>query len=145
MYKGFYLKPDSVIPKGSRLARLYRLLKTHKKKFAMRPILSAMGTYNYKLAKWLNKKLKPLSVNEHTINDKFLSADELHEMEINEYDLLVLYDVSSVFTNVPVYETIEGIAERGFESNWSSEEHSLNIMKSDLIELLQIATKHLSV
>lgn len=66
-------------------------------------------------------------------------------MEINEYDLLVLYDVSSVFTNVPVYETIEGIAERGFENNWFSKEHSLNIMKSDLIELLQNATKHLSV
>lgn len=120
MYKGFYLKPDSVIPKGSRLARLYRLLKTHKKKFAMRPILSAMGTYNYKLAKWLNKKLKPLSVNEHTINDKFLSADELHEMEINEYDLLVLYDVPSVFTNVPVYETIEALQKEALKVTGSA-------------------------
>ena len=48
-----------------------------------------MGKYNYKLAKWLSKKLKPLSVNEHTISDIFLSADELQEMEINEHDLLV--------------------------------------------------------
>jgi len=100
-----------------------------------------MGTYNYKLAKWLSKKLKPLSVNEHTISDIFLSADELQEMEINEHDLLVLYDVSSVFTNVPVDETIEGIAERAFENDWFGEEHSLDIEKSDL----QIATKHLSV
>jgi len=107
----------------------------------MCPILSAMGTYNYKLAKWLSKKLKPLSVNEHTISDIFLSADELQEMEINEHDLLVLYDVSSVFTNVPVDETIEGIAERAFENDWFGEEHSLDIEKSDL----QIATKHLSV
>ena len=83
-----------------------------------------------------------MSVNEHTISDIFLSADELQEMEINEHDLLVLYDVSSVFTNVPVDEIIEGkFAERAFENNWFSEEHSLNITKSDL----QIATKHLSV
>ena len=52
---------DSVVQKGSRLAHLYGLPKTDKK-LAMRPILSAMGTYNYKLAKWLDEKLKPLSV-----------------------------------------------------------------------------------
>ena len=62
---------DSVIQKGSRLAHLYGLPKTHKKELAMRPILSATGTYNYKLAKWLDEKLKPLSVNEHTISDIF--------------------------------------------------------------------------
>ena len=107
----------------------------------MRPILSATRTYNCKLAKWLDEKLKPLSVNDHTINDMFLFADELHEMEINEHDLLVSYDISSLFTNVPVDETIESIAERAFENNWFNEEHRLNITKLYLIELLRIATK----
>ena len=38
---------DSLVLKGSRLAHLYGLQKTHKKKLAaMRPILSATGTYN---------------------------------------------------------------------------------------------------
>ena len=63
-------------------------------------------------------------------------------MEINEHEILVSYDVSSLFTNVPVDETIKSIAERAFENNWFNEEHSLNITKSDLIELLRIATKH---
>ena len=36
-----------------------------------------------------------------------LVADKLHEMEVNEHDILVLYDVSS---NVPVDETIESIS-----------------------------------
>ena len=62
-------------------------------------------------------------------------------MEINEHDILVSYDVFSLFTNVPVDETIESIAERAFQNNWFNEEHSLNITKSDLIELLRIATK----
>ena len=43
----------------------------------MRPILSATGTYNVKLAKWLDEKLKPLSTIEHTISDIFSFADDL--------------------------------------------------------------------
>ena len=103
---------DSVVQKGSRLAHLYGLPKTHKKKLAMRPILSATGTYNYKLAKWLDEKLKPLSVNEHTVSDIFVFADELREMKIKDREVLVSYDVSSLFTNVPVDETIESITQR---------------------------------
>ena len=34
------------------------------------------------------------------------------------------------------------IAERAFQKSWFNEEYSLNITKSDLIELLRIATKH---
>ena len=71
----------------------------------MRPILSATETYNYKLAKWLNDKLKTLSVNKFTITDPLKFAEELREQEIGEDDLLVSYDVSSLFTNVPVDET----------------------------------------
>ena len=133
---------DSVIQNGSRLAHLYRLPKTHKKELAMRPILSATGTYNYKIAKWLDEKLKPLSVNEHTISDIFQFADELRETKINDHDILVLYDVSSLFTNVPVDETIDSIAERAFKNDWFNKEHDLNITKSELIELLRIATKN---
>ena len=57
----------SLSPKTSRLAHLYGLPKMHKGKLSMRPILSATGTYNFNLAKWLEEKLKPLSVNKYTI------------------------------------------------------------------------------
>ena len=44
----------------------------------MRPISSATETYNYNLAKWLEEiKLKPLSINEYTINDAFDFADKI--------------------------------------------------------------------
>ena len=108
----------------------------------MRPILSTTGTYNYKLAKWLDEKLKPLSVNEHTVSDIFAFADELREMKINDHEVLVSYDVSSQFTNVAVDETIESITERTFENDWFNREHDLNITKFDLMKLLRIATKN---
>ena len=42
---------DTLRPRGSRLAHLYGLPKTHKEQLAVRPILSATNTYNYSLAK----------------------------------------------------------------------------------------------
>ena len=66
----------------------------------------------------------------------------LSSVEINDHDILVSYDVSSLFTNVPVDETIENIAERAFENDWFNKEHNLNITKTDLIELLRVATKN---
>ena len=57
-------------------------------------------------------------------------------------EVLVSYDVSSLFTNVPVDETIETIAERAFENDWFNREYDLNITKLDLMELLRIATKN---
>ena len=65
---------DTLCPTGSRLAHLCGLPKTHKPTLSMRPILSATKTYNYDLAKWLEEKLKPLSINEHTITDTFKFA-----------------------------------------------------------------------
>ena len=77
-------------------------LKTHKATLSMRPILSATGTYNFNLAKWLEEKLKPLSVNEYTITDVFEFADEIRSSPMNEEDILVSYDVTALFTNIPL-------------------------------------------
>ena len=75
-------------------------------RLAMRPILSATQTYNYGLAKWLEEKLQPLSYNQYKITDTFQFADEIRKLQINNGDILVSYDVSSLFTNVPLEETI---------------------------------------
>ena len=72
----------------------------------MTPILSATGTCNFNLAKWLDKNLKPLSVNEYTITDAFEFADEIRSIPMNDEDILVSYDVTALFTDVPLSETI---------------------------------------
>ena len=84
---------------------------------------------------------KPLSTNEHTIGDIFSFADDLQEMEISDHDILVSYDVSALFTNVPVDETIGILATKAFKDDWFSEEYNLNITDSeaDLIELLEVS------
>ena len=133
---------DDICPKGSRLAHLYGLPKTHKSKLAMRPILSASETYNYKLAKWLDDKLKPLSVNKFTITDPSKFAEELREQEIGEDDLLVSYDVSSLFTNAPVDETIRILVDKAFEREWFNTKYHLHLKRSELTTLLNLAVKN---
>lgn len=106
----------------------------------MRPILSAQGTYNYALAKWLDKNLKPLSLNQYTIPDISFSED-LRNTSLIESDILVSYDVSSLFTNVLLDETINTLVEKAFTNNWFNFTRKLNVSKSDLVELLEVATK----
>ena len=99
----------------------------------MRPILSATQTYNYALAKWLDTNLKPLT---------FLNLHEIRSLEIANGDILVSYDVSSLFTNVPLDETIQLLANRAFTNNyWFNTTYDLNLTKTDLVDLLSVATK----
>ena len=132
---------ESVRPSGSRLARLYGLPKTHNEELAMRPILSAIQTYNYALAKWLDDKLKPLVTNQYMISDTFEFVNEVHELVINNGDILVSYDVSSLFTNEPLEETLQLLADKAFINNWFNETYHLNLNKLDLVDLLRAATK----
>ena len=94
---------DTVCRKGSLLAHLYGLPKTPKQQLSMRPILSATGTYNYALAKWLDDKLKPLSLNRYTISDTFSFAEELTEMAVNASDILMYPSV--YMTYLPYSQT----------------------------------------
>jgi len=55
-------------------------------------------------------------------------------MKIDEQDILVSYDVSSLFTNVPVDETIEILAEKAFKDNWFNKECDFNITIKVLCE-----------
>ena len=131
---------NSLSPKSSRLAHLYGLPKTHKATLSMRPILSATGTYNYNLAKWLEQKLKPLSINEYTITDAFAFADEIRALTVNEGDILVSYDVTALFTNVPLEETIRILVNKAFTDDWFNKTHGLNLQQEQLARLLEIAT-----
>ena len=90
----------------------------------MRPILSAQGTYNYALAKWLDDKLKPLSLNQYTISNIFAFSEDLRNTYLDANDILVSYDVSSLFTTVPLDETIHILVEKAFTNNWFNVTHT---------------------
>ena len=72
----------------------------------------------------------------------FEFAEEVQELQFNENDILVSYDVSVLFTNVPLKETIQILDNKAFSQNWFNETHNHNITQEDLFELLRVASKH---
>ena len=95
----------------------------------------------FSLAKWVDEKLKPLSLNQCTVADTFDFTNEIHELKINKGEILVSYDVSSLFTKVPLDETIEILVNRAFSNNWFNTTHNLTLTRTDLVDLLSVATK----
>ena len=86
--------------------KLYGLPKVHKTNFPVRPIMSAIGTYNRALAKFLVPLLQPLTTNPFTINSTQEFARTIRNLTYEGPIFLTSFDVTSLFTNIPVSETI---------------------------------------
>ena len=71
---------------------------------ALRPILSAIRTPTYKIAKFLVPILKDLTFNEYSVKDSFDFAKEILQQNSNCF--MASFDITSIFTNIPLDETI---------------------------------------
>ena len=91
----------------------------------LRPILSALNTGTYKWAKFFVPLLRHLTSNEFTLKDSF-------EFEQDTGLFMASLDVDSLFTNVPLEETINICVNELFKSN--SNIHGLN--KKQITEML---------
>ena len=60
----------------------------------------------------VGRKAKISASQRYTIGDIFGFADDLYDMEVDDHSILVSYDVYSLFTTVPVDETIEILPEK---------------------------------
>ena len=82
-----------------------------------------------------------MSLNQYTVTDIFYFTKEIHDLKSNKREILVSYDVSSLFTNVPLDETIEILVNRAFSNNWFNTTHNLALTRTDFVDLLNVATK----
>ena len=80
-----------------------------------KPILSAINTSSYKLAKFLVLLLTLLTPNNFTIKDSFSFAEELFSFDGARY--LSSFDVESLFANIQLEETINICVDKFFQSN----------------------------
>ena len=91
---------------GAQPARLYGLAKVHKQKKPLRPVLSIPGScyenLTNQLSKWFDK-IEEAKIETSTINIK----RDLMEVSLEEDEVIVSLDVKSLYTNVPVLESIE--------------------------------------
>ncbi|CAF3195184.1 unnamed protein product [Rotaria socialis] len=126
-------------PIGSTPGRLYGLPKIHKQDKPLRPVLSSIGTYNYGLAKALKKMLSKIIRNEAVIKDTFAFVNQLRSLpkSASKYKM-VSFDISSLYTNIPLNETIEIILKYLYDENTPRP----SMDRKDFKKLLEFATKN---
>ena len=107
-----------MLPSSHQLARFFASAKAHKfdnlsdinvTSLKLRPIIDYTGTCYYKTGKVISKYLKPLTKNEFVINNTQDFPTMLSNMSLYEDEEDVSYDVESLFTNIPIKDTIDFI------------------------------------
>ena len=130
---------NELYPTGTRIGILYGLPKIHKSSIPLRPILSSINHYSYKIAKFFIPFLTPISTSSFVIKDSFSFVQELLNSDINSDSVVMAsFDVTSLFTNIPVDETIEIIANHIFASCMYFE----GFDRSQFIKLLSLSVKN---
>ena len=74
----------------------------------MRPIVSSRCSVTYKLTNELARILKPLTGNTiHHVNNSSEFADDIKRNKLERGDYIISYDVSILFTYIPVKSAIQ--------------------------------------
>eukprot|EP00253_Pinus_taeda_P032352 PITA_32352 len=99
-----------LIPSYESIPRTYGLPKIHKEGVPLRPIVNTIGSPTYELAKYVAKILKPLVGNTDSfIKDSQDFVNLIKNERIERDDILVSFDVVSLFTKIPLDEAIQGV------------------------------------
>ena len=114
---------------------IYGNIKTHKQGNPLRPIISQIPTPTYHLAKQLNNILAPYIPDQHRVKS---SAEFLQLIKDSPASgTISSLDVESLFTNVPVPETINLICDRVYRNHTTP---PLQIPEDALRRLLELCT-----
>ena len=71
----------------------------------LRPIVSSIGTFNYNLACFLCDLISSLVPNDYSCKDTFSFVSQIKNGNLSR-KFLVSYNVTSLFTKIPLEETI---------------------------------------
>ena len=111
---------NDMMPFSHKPARLFTSAKTHKfenfddiniKELKLRAIIDQTGICYYKTGKVIAQYLKPLTKTEFVINNTQDFPSMLNRVKRSEDEEDVSYDVESLFTNIPINETIDFICD----------------------------------
>ena len=90
---------------------LYRLPKIHKPNFCTNyqfyPIFPAYNAPTFNIAKFLVPILSHVTVNSHTVSNSCSFVKDIAGISDASNYCMVSYDIESLFTNIPLSETIE--------------------------------------
>ena len=98
--------------------------------------MSSIGCFNYNLSKFLGKIIAPCINNSYSPKDSFTFVEELKK--VRESNLfMVSFDVESLFTNIPLKETINIAVEAIISRN-----PDIKISRLNLTRLFEFCTSN---
>ena len=148
LYRNFkkYEHDEKMLPTSNQPGQLYGTAKTHKfdniaditvdnLKFC--PIIAQFRTYTYNAAQVIANYLKPLCGNKEYIiqNTQEFAKITREQDPLKSNEQYVSYNVESLFTNVPVHETIEYVINEIYVENKLPKLCSKMIFKRLLLKL----------
>ena len=101
----------------------------------LQPILLAIGTGTYNPAKFFVPIHKEFTINEYTVSDSFSFCKEIKDLDFSLF--MALFDIHWLFTNIPLYETINICVDRVFQNKGKVK----GLLKRHFIKLLMLAVK----
>ncbi|XP_072050079.1 uncharacterized protein [Amphiura filiformis] len=119
--------------------KFYGLPKIHKKDTPLRPIVSSVGSITYSSAKLVADILAPLvGKTEHHVANSQIFAERIKNETVEEDEELRSYDVTALFTSVPVDKALRIIQARLEQDNTLSDrthvtkllEHKLGVIQT---------------
>ena len=128
---------DRLYPSGSAPARIYGTPKMHKFSSSdsfpkLHPIVLSIGTFN--LTRFLYDLLSPLVPTDYSCKDTLSFVSQIKNANLSK-KFLVSYDITSLFTNIPLQETIDLSINLLFNHN-----PNLNINRKELKIFFLFAT-----
>ena len=119
---------------GGQPPRLYGLAKVHKTVVPTRPVLSMPGSPYHNIAVKVTNWLSAIPESKNQCSSKKI-ADQLKDIALEEEEILISFDVVSLYTNVPVLEAIQVAADRLY----CGEFETPPVDKNTFIALLKLA------
>ena len=131
--------PDNIYkkmyPMGASPPKFYGLPKIHKKNIPIRPIVSSIGSVSYGVAKELSKIIKPLmGCSIHHVQNSSQFAEEMKRTRIEQGECITSYDVTALFTSIPIPSTL-GIIRSKLEQD-ADLSNRTSMSADNIIELL---------
>lgn len=116
--------------------RFYAQPKVHKDQVPLRPIVSFINAPTYNLCKFLANIINQINFQSpFSIKNSFDFVENIQKKIVPENNVLVSFDVNSLFTNIPSHLVLELISK-----NWTKLQPFTSISKHSFIELVKLCT-----
>ena len=122
---------------GTRPSMFYGSIKLHRDGYPLRPIVSATGSATYRMAKFVSNLLTPyLRQTPSYLENANHFIEGLQHVRLEEDEIMVSFDVKSLFTSVPVPAAMQAVKEVLLED--SSFEERNKIAPDTVLEMLNV-------